>query len=177
MLRWCDRRWRTAALQRKSCEGFDQHRNAEQDQNHAEPSDKLEIEERRLQTPSRNPPRHDTGDRRGGNQKKDRRPQNCQASGHDIAPASQIPACTRDSDNNYLIVESRRPCESVSTKPKAQHIGHPRSATRAATPAPKDSQGCAVWWTMAQASSAAAAAPRIRCAPRKALPNMPTSRK
>jgi hypothetical protein len=98
MLRWCDRRWRAAALQRKSCEGFDQHRNAEQDQNHAEPSDKLEIEERRLQTPSRNPPRHDTGDRRGGNQKKDRRPQNCHASGHDVAPASQIPACTRDSD-------------------------------------------------------------------------------
>jgi hypothetical protein len=51
-----------------------------------------------LQTPLRNPPRHDTGDRRGGNQKKDRRPQNCQASGHDAAPASQIPACTRDSD-------------------------------------------------------------------------------
>ena len=45
------------------------------------------------------------------------------------------------------------------------------------TPAPRDSQGCAVWWTMAQASSAAAAAPRIRCAPRKALPNMPTPRK
>ena len=40
----------------------------------------------------------DHGDRRGGNQKKDRRPQNCQASGHDVAPASQIPACTRDSD-------------------------------------------------------------------------------
>ena len=54
--------------------------------------------------------------------------------------------------NNYLIVESRRPCESVSTKPTVQHIGHPRSATRAATPAPKDSQGCAVRWTMAQAS-------------------------
>src|SRR6476620_3995507 len=202
MLRWCDRRWRAAALQRKSCEGVDQHRNAEQDQNHAEPSDKLEIEERRLQTPSRNPPRHDTGDCCGGNQKKDRRPQNCQASGHDVAPASQIPACAswRDGErvvsifidrgapaptlrrrlthaNNYLIVESRRPCESVSTKPTVQHIGHPRSATRAATPAPKDSQGCAVWWTMAQASSAAAAAPRIRCAPRKALPNMPTPRK
>ena len=79
--------------------------------------------------------------------------------------------------NNYLIVESRRPCESVSTRPTVQHIGHPRSATRAATPAPKDSQGCAVCWTMAQASSAAAAAPRIRCAPRKALPNMPTPRK
>lgn len=69
-----------------------------QDQNHAEPSDKLEIEERRLQTPLRNPPRHDTGDRRGGNPKKDRRPQSCRASGHDVAPASQIPACTRDSD-------------------------------------------------------------------------------
>ena len=54
--------------------------------------------------------------------------------------------------NNYLIVESRRPCESVATKPTVQHIGHPRSATRAATPAPKDSQGCAVRWTMAQAS-------------------------
>ena len=78
---------------------------------------------------------------------------------------------------NYLIVESRRPCESVSTRPTVQHIGHPRSATRAATLAPKDSQGCAVWWTMAQASSAAAAAPRIRCAPSKALPNMPTPRK
>ena len=79
--------------------------------------------------------------------------------------------------NNYLIVESRRPCESVSTKPTIQHIGHPRSATRTATPAPKDSQGCAAWWTMAQASSAAAAAPRIRCAPRTALPNMPAPRK
>ena len=44
-------------------------------------------------------------------------------------------------------------------------VGHPRSATRAATPAPKDSQGCAVWYSMAQAGSAAAAAPRIRCAP------------
>jgi len=54
----------------KSCEGFDQHRNAEQDQNHAEPSDKLEIEERRLQTPLRNPPRHDTGDRLGAIRKK-----------------------------------------------------------------------------------------------------------
>ena len=50
-------------------------------------------------------------------------------------------------------------------------------ATRPATPAPKDSQGCAVWWAMAQASSAAAAAPRIRCAPKKALPNMPAPRK
>src|SRR5262249_2430940 len=70
--------------------------------------------------------------------------------------------------------ESRRPCESVSTKPTVQHIGHPRNATRAATPAPRDSQGCAVWWTLAQASSAAAAVPRIRCAARKALPNMPT---
>jgi hypothetical protein len=85
--------------------------------------------------------------------------------------------CRLTHANNYLIVESRRPCESVSTKPTVQHIGHPRNATRAATPAPKDSQGCAVWWTMAQASSAAAAAPRIRCAPRKALPNMPTPRK
>ena len=71
---WCHRRWRAAALQRKSCEGFDQHRNAEQDQNRPEPLDKLEIKERRLQTPSRNPPRHDTGNRRGGNQKKERRP-------------------------------------------------------------------------------------------------------
>src|SRR5260370_18201364 len=60
--------------------------------------------------------------------------------------------------NNYLIVESRRPCESVSTKPTVQHIGHPRSATRAATPAPKDSQGGAVWWTMAQPRSPAHAA-------------------
>src|SRR5262245_29505631 len=65
----------------------------------------------------------------------------------------------------------------VSTKPTVQHIGHPRNATRAATPAPNDSQGCAIWWTMAQASSAAAAAPRMRCAARKALPNMPTARK
>ena len=40
-------------------------------------------------------------------------------------------------------VESRRPCENVSIKPTVQHIGHPRNATRAATPAPKDSQGCA----------------------------------
>src|SRR5262249_40951020 len=53
MLRWRQRRWRAAALQRKSGEGFDQHRNAEQDQNRAEPSNQLEIEERRLQTPSR----------------------------------------------------------------------------------------------------------------------------
>src|ERR1044072_5615244 len=128
MLRWRDRRWRAAALQRKSCDGVDQYRNAEQDQNHAEPR----------------------------------------------APASRRRLTHA---NNYLIVESRRPCESVSTRPTVQHIGHPRSATRAATPAPKDSQGCAVWWTMAQARSAAATAPRIRCTPRKALPNMPTPRK
>src|SRR6266568_8344049 len=90
MLRWCDRRWRAAALQRESCEGFDQHRNAEEDQNHAKPSDKLEIEERRLQTPSRNPPRHDTGDRRGGNQKKARGPRTAQALVKDLVPPSKI---------------------------------------------------------------------------------------
>jgi len=71
MLRWCDRRWRC----RRPCSANRVKVSTNTGmpsriRNHAEPSDKREIEERRLKTPLRNPPRHDTGDRRGGNQKK-----------------------------------------------------------------------------------------------------------
>src|ERR1700754_930585 len=170
VLRRRDRRGRAQPLQRKARKRVDKSGQTGDDQQDPDGARRLDIEEGRPKLPMRDPPGNEPRQRAGRNRKEEDGAQYRDRFRH----ATSFPSCRKV---NYLIAESRRPCESVSTRPIVQQIGHPRSATRAATPAPKDSQGCAVWWTMAQASSAAAAAPRIRCTPRKALPNMPTPRK